>query len=41
MQHFMLYFQSGVVVETLKKKQGNAAELLGSILHHANSFSML
>jgi len=23
------------------KKQGNAAEFLGSILHHANSFSML
>jgi len=28
------------MVETLEKKAGNAAEFLGSILHHANSFSM-
>jgi len=34
-------FQSGAVVETLKKKQRNAAKFLGSILHHAKSFSML
>jgi len=36
-----LYFQSGAVAETLKKKQRNAAEFLGSIFHHTNSFSML
>jgi len=30
-------FQSGAVVET----QWNAAEFLGLILHHTNSFSML
>jgi len=36
-----LYFQSGAVAETLEKRQRNAAEFLGSILHHANSFSML
>jgi len=36
----MLYFQSGAVVEMLEKKQRNAAEFLGSILHHANLFSM-
>jgi len=41
MRHFTLCFQSCVVVETLEKKQQNAAEFLGSILHHANSFSML
>jgi len=41
MRHFALYFQSGAVVETLEKKQRNPAEFLGSILHHANSFSML
>jgi len=41
MRHFTLYFQSGAVVETLEKKQRNAAEFLDSILHHANSFSML
>jgi len=42
MRHFALYFQSGAVVETLEKKQRNAAEFLGSIfLHHANLFSML
>jgi len=35
----MLYFQSGAVVETLEK-QRSAAEFLGSILQHANSFSM-
>jgi len=29
------------VVETLEKKQWNAAEFFGSILHHANSFSKL
>jgi len=34
------YFQSVAVVETLEK-QWNAAEFLGSILHHVNSFSML
>jgi len=34
-----IFFQSGAVVETLKKKQRNAAEFLGSILHYAaNSF---
>jgi len=41
MQNFKLNFQSGAVVETLEKKQRNAAEFLGSILHHAISFSML
>jgi len=41
MRHFTLYFQSGAVVETLEIKQRNAAEFLGSILHHANSFSLL
>jgi len=41
MRHFTLYFRSGAVVETLEKKQRNAAEFLGSIFHHANSFSML
>jgi len=40
-QHFTLYFQSGALVETVEKKRGNAAEFLGSILHHANSFLML
>jgi len=35
------YLQSGAVVETLEKKQRNVSEFLGSILHHANSFSML
>jgi len=41
MRHFTLYFQSGAVFETLEKKQRNAAEFLGSILHRANSVSML
>jgi len=40
MRHSTLYFQSGAVVETLEKKQLNAAEFL-AILHYANSFSML
>jgi len=40
MRHFALNFQSGAVVETLKKKQRNAAEFLDSILHHDNSVSM-
>jgi len=38
---FYAHFQRGAVVETLEKKQRNAAEFLGSILHHANLFSML
>jgi len=29
------------VVKAAKKQRGNAAEILGSILHHANSFSIL
>jgi len=33
MQYFTLHFQSGAVVEMLEKKQRNAAEFLGSILH--------
>jgi len=41
MRYFTLYFQSSAMVETLKKKQRNAAKFLGSILHHANLFSML
>jgi len=40
MRHCTLYFQSSAVVETLIKKQRNAAKFLGSILHHANSFSI-
>jgi len=36
-----VFIQSGVVVETLKKKQRYDGEFLGSILHNANSFSML
>jgi len=36
-----LYFQNSAVVETMENKQRNAAEFLGSILHHGNSFSML
>jgi len=41
MRHFTLYFQSGAVVETLEKSSGVLQEILGSIFHHANSFSML
>jgi len=41
MRRFTLYFQSSAVVETLEKKQRNVAKFLGSILHHAISFSML
>jgi len=31
----------GRVVETLEKRQQNAAEFLGFIIDHANTFSML
>jgi len=41
MRHFALYLQSGAVVEMLEKSSGYAAEFLGTILHHANSFSMV
>jgi len=37
--HFTLYFQGGAMVETLEKKQRNAAEFLSSILHHATIFN--